>query len=271
MIINVQSTLQYQAEAQCSVILNICALQPQWESILCNPTHHLVRDPSFNNHRLLQLNVADAGTFDLIYTATVSPLHRLIDCSNIQALEVPPFHPDVMPFLYPSRYCPSDRLTGFAETRFLKYANAFERVLAITDWIHEHVTYVSGSTDSSTDAADVILQQQGVCRDFAHIGITLCRALNIPARYCSAYAYQLEPQDFHACFEAFIGTEWIVFDATRLAPLNGLVKISHGRDAADTAVASLYGNVAGTYMEVSVTCDDAAFEPFFYTAGKLEG
>lgn len=271
MIFNVQSTLQYQAEAPCSVILNICISRPQWESIFCNPAYHLVQDAAFNDHRLIQLNVSDAGIFDLIYTATASPVHRIIDCFTIPASEVPAFHPDVMPFLYPSRYCPSDRLTNFAEQRFIKYVNAFERVLAITEWVREHIAYVSGSTNSSTDAAEVILQQEGVCRDFAHVGITLCRALNIPARYCSAYAYQLVPQDFHACFEAYIGNEWIVFDATGLAPLNGLVKIAHGRDAADTAVASLFGNVTGTYMEVTVTCNDASFEPMFYEVGDFEG
>ena len=112
---------------------------------------------------------------------------------------------------------------------------------AITDWIHDNVEYVRGSTNSETSAYDTVTQRVGVCRDFAHLGIALCRALNIPARYFTGYAYELEPPDIHACFECYIGGTWMVFDATRLAHLNGLVRIAAGRDAADTAVASVFG------------------------------
>ena len=111
------------------------------------------------------------------------------------------------------------------------------------EWIHDNVEYVRGSTNSGTSAYDTVTQRVGVCRDFAHLGIALCRALNIPARYFTGYAYELEPPDFHACFECYIGGEWMVFDATRLAHLNGLVRIASGRDAADTAVASIFGAV----------------------------
>ncbi len=98
---------------------------------------------------------------------------------------------------------------------------------------------------------DTVTQRAGVCRDFAHLGIALCRALNIPARYFTGYAYALQPPDFHACFECLIGGSWMVFDATRLAQLNGLVRIATGRDAADTAVASIFGSIACTRVEVS--------------------
>lgn len=93
-------------------------------------------------------------------------------------------------------------------------------------------------------------QRTGVCRDFAHLGIAFCRALNIPARYFSGYAYQLQPPDFHACFEAYIGGRWLIFDATRLAHVNGLVRIGNGRDAADAAVASIFGRVRCRTMTV---------------------
>ena len=84
-----------------------------------------------------------------------------------------------------------------------------------------------GSTNSDTSAYDTVTQRAGVCRDFAHLGIALCRALNIPARYFTGYAYELDPPDFHACFECYLGGRWMVFDATRLAHLNGLVRIAH--------------------------------------------
>jgi transglutaminase-like putative cysteine protease len=129
-------------------------------------------------------------------------------------------------------------------------------VVAIVDWIHDNVEYVPGSTNSETSAYDTVTQRTGVCRDFAHLGISLCRALNIPARYFTGYAYQLDPPDFHACFEAYIGGRWMIFDATRLASLNAVVRIATGRDAADAAVASIFGRVTGTMMKV-----DCQLEP----------
>ena len=129
--------------------------------------------------------------------------------------------------------------------------NRTTKSIAITEWIYDNVEYVRGSTDSDTSAYDTVTQRVGVCRDFAHLGIALCRALNIPARYFTGYAYELDPPDFHACFECYIGGEWMIFDATRLAHMNGLVRIASGRDAADTAVASVFGSVSCTRMKVS--------------------
>ncbi|HEV7714125.1 MAG TPA: transglutaminase family protein, partial [Steroidobacteraceae bacterium] len=105
--------------------------------------------------------------------------------------------------------------------------------------------------NSETSAYDTVTQRTGVCRDFAHLGIALCRALNIPARYFTGYAYQLDPPDMHACFECFIGGSWMIFDATRLAHLNGLVRVGVGRDAADASVASIFGGVKLDSMQVS--------------------
>jgi transglutaminase-like putative cysteine protease len=145
------------------------------------------------------------------------------------------------------------------------------KVLEITEWIHRNVEYLSGSTNAETSAYDTVTQQAGVCRDFAHLGIALCRALTIPARYCSVYAYQLEPQDFHACFEAYLSGQWIIFDATKLAPLNGLVKIAVGRDAADTAIANLFGNISGTSIKVNCQLSEGMLEPIFYDTTNWQG
>jgi transglutaminase-like putative cysteine protease len=144
--------------------------------------------------------------------------------------------------------------------------------LAIVDWIHDNVEYVIGSTDSETSAYDTVTQRTGVCRDFAHLGIALCRALNIPARYFSGYAYQLDPPDFHACFECFVGGKWFLFDATGLAPLNGLVRIGTGRDAADSAVASTFGRVQCTLMTVDCQlAPNQQFEPLGRTQLSRNG
>jgi transglutaminase-like putative cysteine protease len=171
----------------------------------------------------------------------------------VQPTPVADLEASTVPYLYPSRYCQSDQLGRLARGLFGAIANPHERVVAITDWIHDNVDYVRGLTTWNTSAYDTVTQRVGVCRDFSHLGIALCRALNIPARYFAGYAYELQPPDFHACFECFIGGSWVVFDATRLAHLNGLVRVGTGRDAADASVASIFGNVTCTSMQVSCT------------------
>jgi transglutaminase-like putative cysteine protease len=142
-------------------------------------------------------------------------------------------------------------------------------VTAITNWIHDNVQYLSGSTNSTTSAYDTVAERAGVCRDFAHLGIALCRALNVPARYFTGYAYQLNPPDFHACFEAYIGGCWLIFDPTRLVPLNGLVRIANGRDAADASVATIFGPVTSNAVQVSCEPADAGFAQL--TVAQLSG
>jgi transglutaminase-like putative cysteine protease len=185
---------------------------------------------------------------------------RLLPARTLDQISLAELDRDAIPFLFPSRYCQSDKLSRLAWDLFGKISHPYRRVIAIVDWIHENVEYVRGSTSSDTSSYDTVTQRTGVCRDFAHLGIALCRALNIPARYFSGYAYQLEPADFHACFECHIGGTWLVFDATRLAPLNGLVRIGTGRDAADAALASIFGSVNLTGM--SVKCELAPKQQF---------
>ncbi len=149
--------------------------------------------------------------------------------------------PEVLPYLNPSRFCESDMLYNFAMGEFGSLAPGYSRVSAICDWTFNHIAYTPGSTDSRTTARDVLVQRQGVCRDFAHLAISLCRGLSIPARYVSGYAVNLQPPDFHGFFEAYLGERWYLFDATRLAPISGLVRIADGHDAADVPFATLMG------------------------------
>jgi len=112
-------------------------------------------------------------------------------------------------------------------------------VRAIRDWVHDHLRYEAGSSGPSTDAADTLLDGRGVCRDYAHLVATLCRALNIPARVAAVYAPGLSPMDFHLVVETALDGVWRVWDATRLAPRPTLIRIATGRDAADTALATI--------------------------------
>ncbi len=167
--------------------------------------------------------------------------------------ELPPDHTRLV-YLRPSRYCPSDHLVGFAVAEFGVSTTVRSRVEAITAWIRERIGYVAGSSSVHDSAEDTLLTGMGTCRDFAHLGVALCRALGIPARFVSVYAPGLFPMDFHAIFETLEEGLWIAHDATDLAPRQSLVRIGTGRDAADTAFASITRGIATLeYIEVSAT------------------
>ena len=265
----VNSALSYSVIQPTTFIFNIHALDTSSQKVL---NEELIVSPeikteSYSGHdgssRFVRLIVEEPKDFVIKYSAMVSMDYTIMDESDSE-LKVPIVELDsyIASFLYPSRYCQSDKLMKFAFGHFGQYKALYDKVIAINDWINKNIQYLSGSTDSGTSAVDTIIERVGVCRDFAHLGISLCRALSIPARYFTGYAYQLEPQDFHACFEAYVDGNWIVFDPTGLAPLNGLVKIANGRDAADAAVASIFGNAIGTSVDVNCTVMDDGFEPF---------
>jgi transglutaminase-like putative cysteine protease len=202
-----------------------------------------------NGNRYLRLT-APEGEVRLHYSADIilDPLHQQPEIIGEVPIGTLPL--DILPFLNPSRYCLSDELARFANRQFGTIEPGFGRVTEICNWIYEEVDYRFGSSDTTTTAADTFSLRAGVCRDFAHLGITFCRALGIPARFVSCYAWQLEPQDFHAVFEAYLGDRWYLFDATRKASLDGLVRIGVGRDAADTAFATIYGPVTSQPIKV---------------------
>jgi transglutaminase-like putative cysteine protease len=206
-------------------------------------------DPS--GHDLVRVDV-DPGPLTVTYDATVDVRpHIPPDVPRLETpfIEVPGA---VLGFLHPSRYCQSDLLGRFAQQTFGALAPGFDRVTGICNWIWEHLDYVPGTTDATTTAVDVLVGAAGVCRDYAHLGIGFCRALGIPARYVSGYAVDLEPPDFHGFFEAYLDGEWYLFDATRMAPIDGLVRIATGRDAADVAFAAIVGSAELTGKEIIV-------------------
>jgi transglutaminase-like putative cysteine protease len=194
------------------------------------------------------------GPLRVRYSATVDLSHFIGTADGVS--ETPPgaLPANVVPYLYPSRYCEADKLVRLAAHEFGKLAPGISRVTAICNWIHDNVEYLRGSTDPSTSAYDTATERAGVCRDFAHLAIAFCRALQIPARFVSGYAFQLNPPDFHAYFEAYLGGRWYLFDATRLAPQTGFIRIGTGRDAADTSFATIFGPVTFASMKVTMDC-----------------
>jgi transglutaminase-like putative cysteine protease len=157
-------------------------------------------------------------------------------------------------YLRPSRYCPSDHLIGFAVAEFRLDTDETSRVASITEWIRRRISYVPGSSDVHDSAEHTLLTGMGTCRDFAHLGIALCRATGIPARFAAVYAPGLFPMDFHAVFETLQLGRWTVHDATGLAPRSSLVRIATGRDAADAAFSAVNSGVIDMeFLEVSAT------------------
>jgi transglutaminase-like putative cysteine protease len=158
--------------------------------------------------------------------------------------------------LRPSRYCPSDRMLGFAGGTFGGLPAGLDRVRAICGYVGGRLLYESGTSDGTTDAVDTLLSGRGVCRDYAHLVAALCRAVEVPARVAAVYAPGLSPMDFHLVVETEIDGHWQVWDATRLAPRNGLVRIATGRDAADVAFTSvLSGRADLVGMEITAVVD----------------
>lgn len=210
---------------------------------------------------------AESGTVDLIYQAGVEAAHELP--GDPGRLQVPLFEqipPDALVFIYPSRFCQSDLLARLAKREFNQNEPGFYRVTRICNWIYERVMYLSGTTTPTTSAFDTVTELVGVCRDFAHLAIAFCRSLGIPARFVSAYAYGLSPPDFHAYIEVFLGGRWILFDPTRLAPQSSFIRIGHGRDAADTSFATIFGGAVMKKMELSMQpADDEPGLPQYTT------
>lgn len=179
---------------------------------------------------------------------------------NIGAVDEPEpvgeFSEDLLPYTLPSRYCDSDRLLDFAFKHFGEVPHGLQRVQAICDWVHRNVEYRFGTGSPNRTAFETIGQRYGVCRDFAHAAIALCRTFNIPARYVTGYVPDVAcqdpgtPMDFHAYFQVHVGYRWHTFDARFNAPRIGRVKIASGFDAVDGAFATIYGAAQLVFFNV---------------------
>jgi transglutaminase-like putative cysteine protease len=243
---NVDCELSYELPQATDFLFLIHALNGMDQQVLSEslqvrpevPTH-LFADPTVG-HRFMRLQLP-AGQATVHYKATVA---RVTAAPDTSAAEHPFAElPDALLHnLSPTRYCESDLLGPAALKLFGKLPPGYGRVAAVSDWIHDNIDYRLGSTTATSTARDVFVQRAGVCRDFAHLAVTFCRALNIPARLVVGYAiFDEPPPDFHAVFEAYLGGRWVLFDPTRLCPLESMVRIAVGRDAKDVAFATMYG------------------------------
>jgi len=199
---------------------------------------------------------AEAGRFDVRYHAIVRIDHHRSDPSSLREVAVRCLPLEVMPYVYPSRYCQSDRLLRLAFNAFAAIPQGYERVVAIQDWVRRHVTFTSNTSTPTTSAIDTLIEQVGVCRDFTHLMIALCRAVNIPARIVTGTDYGadpvLGPPDFHAYVEVYLSERWYLFDPAGTGIPMGFLRLGTGRDAADVAFATMFGPVRASAPSVRV-------------------
>jgi transglutaminase-like putative cysteine protease len=253
----ISTKLTYEARSSSTLILNIQPFQSSGQFVT---SENFALSPELTyqdwlspvgEKRIKIISIPGPGKIEINYQASVDRNIHVIDAGRLTDVPIDRLPLSVLPYLNPSRYCQSDKLYKFALHNFGQYEHAYEKVQAVCEWIYKNIEYAGGYTTPQTSAFDTITDQFGVCRDFAHLGVALCRAVTIPARYLTCYAYQLQPPDFHACFEVYLGGHWIVADASNLVPLNGIVKIATGVDAAETAFASIFGNLQFSSMEIN--------------------
>jgi transglutaminase-like putative cysteine protease len=223
----------------------------RWDTIA---QHHGYIDHYGNRCERFALETGDSR---IGYEAQVM-LSRPADVIQPQAAEIPvgSLPDEVLSFVMPSRFCLPDELGHEAWQRFGDLTPGWGRVQAVVDYVHEYLEFVPGASNPWTTASDAYRAGQGVCRDFAHLAITFCRALNIPARYVFGYIPNigvpppLEPMDFAAWFEVYIGGRWHTFDARNNTPRIGRVVVGRGRDAIDVALITSFGPLTLVAFEV---------------------
>lgn len=188
--------------------------------------------------------VETADQIDVAPGAPPTPIEQLPDAA--------------LHFLLPSRYCPSDCTGDVAAEVTRGKTPGYDQAEAIRAFIHREFKYKYGVSNASTGALDTLRDRAGVCRDFSHVGISLCRALRMPSRMVVGYLHRLDPMDMHAWFETFVNGRWYTFDATQPEPRGGRITVAYGRDAADVAMFTEYGPVEVKKMKVEVAERPAA-------------
>jgi transglutaminase-like putative cysteine protease len=244
---NIDCELEYDVLQQTLFLFNIAVPQPPGQRVRCEAIT-LAPEASYDefydatgSNRFLRANVAP-GHFSIRYLAAVDLDAPVVD-PNADLTPLVELPPEVLPYVLTSRYCEADALFALACSEFGNISPGYAQVEAVCRWIRANIAYRVGTSLLSTTARDVLANRAGVCRDFAHLSVAFCRALNIPARFVTGYTrYEDPPQDFHAVFEAYLGGRWQLFDPTELAPIDSIVRIGTGRDAGDVAFATFFGS-----------------------------
>ena len=264
--------LKYEiADYSSDFIFNIHAAQTHHQSLVSEQLYlsqqiaPVIYTDSMYGNRYMRLK-ATTGSLTVRYAATVDISHYFESPENLSEVPISQLPSAVLPYIYPSRYCQSDRMGRLATWEFAHFPPGYLRVQAIQDWVRQRTAILPGSSNSHTSATDTLIDQAGVCRDFAHLMIALCRTINIPARFVTGIEYGADPKsemaDFHAYVEVFLGNRWYSFDPSGISPPMGLVRIGTGRDAADVSFATVFGAVTTFAPVINIATIDGPANGF---------
>jgi transglutaminase-like putative cysteine protease len=256
MKLSISAELDYDVPEMCDMLLQLeAAIIPEQTVINAfielPPAEHFARiagHDTIGDRIWLRME----GQLKVRYTATVEVKRLTADIALLDAVPPHRLPGETVDYMLPSRFCPSDQFQEIADNLF-GHLEGGARVAAIRDWIQEHLTYEGGISNATTDAMDTYKARAGVCRDFAHLMVSLTRASAIPARFVAVYGLGVEPQDFHAVAEVFLDNTWYIVDATGMSTADAMAKIGVGRDAADVSFLTSYGQAYMNSQTVLVT------------------
>lgn len=203
---------------------------------------------------LCQRLMAPQGPFSIHTSVDIECADTSDEAPGAPFVKVQQLPDETLPFLLPSRFCESDRFSQMAASIVSGWAPGYDQCMAIVNYIRQTIRYSPGSGHDIVSATEVNEQTEAVCRDMAHLGIACCRALSIPARMVVGYLENLQPMDLHAWFEAYVGGRWYTFDPTQADLQGGRVAVAYGRDAADVAIYTQFGD-AVELLEMAVSVD----------------
>lgn len=255
MTLQIHVRLDYWFEELCDVLLQMeVAATPEQivehAHITVTPSEHVARVPAQDNiGERIWLSIQGQMLVD--YQATVTIDRVWNDCAVLPAVSLHQLPGEAVQYLLPSRYCQSNQFVDLVETQFGALKGG-SKIMAMRDWISSHLSYVPGSSNAETTAVDTFHDREGICRDYAHLMITLARAADIPARIASVYAPGVTPPDFHVVAEIFLGGAWHLVDATGMATQCDMAKIGVGRDIGDVAFLTAFGPLVMNGQSVSV-------------------
>ncbi len=263
MPIAIDARFSFTLQGPSDVLLQFeAAAIPEQEILSCScklaDAAHLARIPAQDNIGE-RIWLRSEGPYHVEYSAQVEVRRLLAEIATLGRLEPHDLPGEAVQYLFDSRYCPADRFQPFVEAEF-GHLTGGKRMIAMRDWIAENFTYTPGCSTATTTALDSFVERRGICRDYAHVMITLARASAVPARFVSCYAPGVEPPDFHAVAEVFLedatipgGGAWHILDATGMADPAETVKIGVGRDAADVSFMTTFGPAEFEDKLVTVT------------------
>ncbi|MBZ6379514.1 transglutaminase [Pacificimonas flava] len=185
------------------------------------------------------------------YEAKVSVTRGAIDCTDLAKVDMHDLPGDVIKYLMGSQYCDVTKFQSFVSQKFSDLEGG-KRIMAMRDWVEEKLAYTPGASNAETTAVDTFVSRRGICRDYAHLLISLARASAIPARMVSVYALGVKPPDFHAVCEVYLDDAWHLVDPTGMTTPDGIAKIGVGRDAADISFLTVYGQAQMNDQSVTV-------------------